>query len=470
MNKSFIIPTEVKQLITAAQAFQYRIVPIEKTDTSLKFYTDSNDINALENELSIILGSEVQLLTESTTNLQLYLQTNYRQNTADKKENLNYKSDFLQALLLTAKEYNSSDIHLEIYENNCRVRFRLDGRLKEQFIINSQEYPQIINQIKIKAGLDISQKRLSQDGRLTVNPKNKEEQFDIRVSTLPTLYGEKIVLRILKKDSGSIDLSNLGFTDRELKLYMEATKKPNGIILISGPTGSGKTTTLYGTLKSLNKESTNILTIEDPIEYTLDGINQVQLKEDIGFDFPSALRTFLRQDPDIIMVGEIRDEPTANMAIKAALTGHLVLSTIHTNSAWSTISRLADMGIPPYLIASTLNLSMAQRLVRLLCPNCKQEATIEKEAFPINFEIPTNLESYCKAVGCNSCHFTGYKGRKAIYEIIPITSEISQEIKQNTSQIDQLRSTMKINSLKDNALRLLRTGETSIEEIYSLLN
>ncbi|MFV8282606.1 GspE/PulE family protein, partial [Christiangramia marina] len=380
------------------------------------------------------------------------------------------ESGFLDTLLQTAKEYNSSDIHLEIYENRCRVRFRLDGKLKEQFIISSQEYPQIINQIKIKAGLDISQKRLSQDGRLTVKSENLEDQFDIRVSTLPTLYGEKIVLRILKKDGASVELANLGFTDKELEIYLEATKKPNGIILISGPTGSGKTTTLYGTLKALNEENTNILTIEDPIEYTLDGINQVQLKEDIGFDFPSALRTFLRQDPDIIMVGEIRDEATANMAIKAALTGHLVLSTIHTNSAWSTISRLADMGIPPYLIASTLNLSMAQRLVRILCPTCKRETSVNNQDFPIDFKIPSRLDSYYYAVGCNECYFTGYIGRKAIYELIPMNWDLSKLIKENVSNIDDYETSIRTNTLKDNALRLLKNGETSINEIYSLLN
>ena len=273
--------------------------------------------------------------------------------------------------MITAKNYGSSDIHIEPYEKYSRVRFRIDGHLIEQFKVNQSQYPQIVNQVKIKAGLDISQKRLSQDGRIAINAEGNE--FDIRVSCLPTLHGEKIVMRILKRDTSDINLEHLGFTKKELQVYKEGIKNPNGIILISGPTGSGKTTTLYGTLKLLNEESRNITTIEDPIEYTLEGINQVQLKEDIGFDFPSALRTFLRQDPDIIMVGEIRDEKTANMAIKAALTGHLVFSTIHTNSAWATISRLIDMNIPPFLIASTLKISMAQRLVRKLCPKCKKE-------------------------------------------------------------------------------------------------
>ena len=244
---------------------------------------------------------------------------------------------------------------------------------------------------------------------------------------------------------------------------------PNGIVLISGPTGSGKTTTLYGTLKLLNEEQTNILTIEDPIEYTLDGINQVQLKEDIGLDFPSALRTFLRQDPDIIMVGEIRDEKTANMAIKAALTGHLVLSTIHTNSAWATVSRLIDMGIPPYLIATTLNVSVAQRLVRKLCPECKKEAEVTKELFPKSFKDASEIKKNYLPTGCNQCYFTGYQGRTAVYEIIPITPELEVAIKHNDLQIDTYLAEQNLNTLKTNAIALINSGETSIDEVYSLL-
>src|SRR5690606_16346772 len=310
-------------------------------------------------------------------NIQKYLAVNFRKRDQKKSQDLHFSSDFLERLLLMAKEIGSSDIHFEPYEQRCRVRFRLDGKLKEHFVVSLEEYPVIGNKLKIRAGLDISEKRLPQDGRITV--KTDRDEFDIRVSTLPTLYGEKIVLRLISKDANHIDLERLGFTKAELKSYKNGIKRPNGIILISGPTGSGKTTTLYATLKYLNDGETNILTIEDPIEYTLEGINQVQLKENIGLDFASTLRTFLRQDPNIIMMGEIRDVKTANMAIRAALTGHLVLSTIHTNSAWATISRLIDMGVPHFLIANTLNMSVAQRLVRMLCSDCKEERPIDPD-------------------------------------------------------------------------------------------
>jgi type IV pilus assembly protein PilB len=343
----------------------------------------------------------------------------------------------------------------------------LDGKLLEQYSIPIQDYPTMVNKIKIRANLDIAEKRLPQDGRITI--KSDQIEFDIRVSSLPTLHGEKLVLRILSRNTGTVELTELGFTDLELKSYKEGIKKPNGIVLISGPTGSGKTTTLYATLKLLNKEDTNILTIEDPIEYTLEGINQVQLKENIGLDFASSLRTFLRQDPDIIMVGEIRDVKTANMAIRAALTGHLVLSTIHTNSAWATISRLIDMGVPPFLIASTFNMSVAQRLVRKLCVTCKKEESVNPTLFPEGFTIPKSLTNHHIAVGCNQCHQTGYEGRKAVYEILPITKDLHKPIKENELEIDDYLKTKNINSLKTNAIAMVQQGVTSIEEVYALL-
>lgn len=461
----FEIPIVLKQLITPNQAFHYRIIPFKKDNLTVIFKTDVNNLKKLQDELDVVLNYNSKLVPDSKENIDSYLTYNYRQITGQ-NEDLS-TADFLEQLLKTAKGFNSSDIHLEPYENYCRVRYRLDGKLKEQYRISLTEYPQLINQIKIQAGLDISQKRMSQDGRITV--KSNTEDFDIRVSTMPTLYNEKIVLRILQRDAQAVELKQLGFNDRELKLYLEGVKKPNGIILISGPTGSGKTTTLYGTLKLLNKEETNILTIEDPIEYTLDGVNQVQLKEDIGFDFPTALRTFLRQDPDIIMVGEIRDEKTANMAIKAALTGHLVLSTIHTNSAWATISRLIDMGVPPYLLATTLNLSVAQRLVRKLCNHCKTKTKATKELFPENFIEHVDIHYHYEAIGCNHCYFTGYDGRKAVYEIIPINKELETAIKHNELQIDEYIARLNLSTLKSNAVQMIISGETSIDEVYSLL-
>ncbi len=460
------LSSEVIQNITSEQAYSYRIVPIENTPV-LKFLTDSDDIENLALELQIVLNKEIVLEKESQEVVDFLLRKNYRKK--DKKLTraaLQYSEDFLLSMIHEAKNIGSSDIHFETFEKKNKVRFRIDGKLLERYTINHSEYPKIVNRIKIMAGLDISEKRLPQDGR--INIATSDGDFDIRVSSLPTLHGEKLVLRILSKNSVNIQLENLGFTEEELRTYKSAVKKPNGIVLISGPTGSGKTTTLYATLKLLNTDDTNILTIEDPVEYTLEGINQVQLKESIGLNFASTLRTFLRQDPDIIMVGEIRDVDTANMAIRASLTGHLVLSTIHTNSAWATVSRLIDMGVPPFLIASTLNVSVAQRLVRKLCNSCKQEVSINDEDLPTEYKDMLGKTHY-KAVGCGDCYHTGYKGRKAIYEIIPITKELVKCIEEKESDVSMYLRENKIATLKDNAISLVANGTTSIEEIYPLL-
>jgi len=467
MPITYSIPVHLQQRINAEQAFHYRIVPVAEQNGALVFKTDSQELESLKSELQIVLDTAVVLEQCSNSELQDYLTANYRQARVIENSSLSYTPDFLEKILVTAKEIGSSDIHFEPYETRCRVRYRLDGKLVEQFNIPITEYPVIINKIKIKADLDISEKRLPQDGRITM--KTATDEFDIRVSSLPTLFGEKIVLRILSKDAAAIDLEDLGFTDEELRIYKEAIRKPNGIVLISGPTGSGKTTTLYATLKLLNVAETNILTIEDPIEYTLEGINQVQLKESIGLDFSKALRTFLRQDPNVIMVGEIRDVDTANMAIRTALIGRLVLSTIHTNSAWATISRLIDMGIPSFLIATTLNMSVAQRLVRKLCEHCKEKEAIATALFPDALVPPKGLSHHYKSKGCTQCHHTGYKGRKAIYEIIPITKELVIQIKNNVMQIDDYLTENKIVTLRQNALQLIQNGETAIEEVYSLL-
>ncbi|MEL6809717.1 MAG: GspE/PulE family protein [Bacteroidota bacterium] len=463
--QSFEIPTSLKQLISSNQAFHYRIVPMEKKGDVVVFKTDAEHPELLHSELSIVFNFTPELQHDSSENIQAYLIYNYRQTTTA----LGGISEatFLEELLQTAKDFNSSDIHLEPYETLCRVRFRLDGKLKEHYQISLNQYPKIINIIKHRAELDVSQKRLPQDGRITV--KGVDDDFDIRVSTMPSLHGEKIVLRILKQDATGVELKNLGFKERELKLYLEGIKMTTGIILISGPTGSGKTTTLYGTLKLLNSEEKNILTVEDPIEYTLDGVNQVQLKEDIGLDFPRTLRTFLRQDPNVIMVGEIRDRDTADMAIRAALTGHLVLSTIHTNSAWATVSRLIDMGVPPFLVASTLKLSVAQRLVRKLCDHCKRMEPVTENLFPESFSEKKMIPQHYVSVGCNQCHFTGYSGRKALYEIIPVRAELEQAIKRNALQIDDYLIENDLGTLQSNAIDMIIKGETTVDEVYSLL-
>lgn len=462
------IPIDIQQLVTAEQAYRYRIVPtVINEDGLIVLITDSNELNVLKNELEIVLDKKINLQFKESNIINQYLSVNYRKNTNNSVSNIEYTNDFLEKIVITAKEIGSSDIHFEPYENKARVRYRLDGKLKEQFHISNDEYPIIVNKIKIRAQLDISEKRLPQDGRITI--ATEYDDFDIRVSILPTLHGEKVVLRLLSKDTTHVNIDSLGFNDEELKIYLESIKKPNGIVLISGPTGSGKTTTLYATLKLLNQVNTNILTVEDPIEYTLEGVNQVQLKESIGLDFATTLRTFLRQDPDIIMVGEIRDVATANMAVRAALTGHLVLSTIHTNSSWATVSRLVDMGVPSFLIAGTLNCSIAQRLVRKLCGSCRKEEQIDRSIFPIGFDIPNDLHNHYTAVGCNNCFHTGYSGRKAIYEILPITSELSEYIKNGKTTIDDYIKDNNIATLKSNALKMVMNGETSVEEVFSLL-
>ena len=467
MEIDFNIATELQQLISAEQAYHYRIIPSHRHNGTLGFKTDVTTKESLRKELQIILGKDIVLVAETTANIQQYLAVNYRQQQASEHTQLSDSTDLLLNIIHEAKALGSSDIHFEVFESLRCVRFRIDGKLLERYIISEVEYPKIINQLKVKAGLDIAEKRLPQDGR--INIATPSEEYDIRVSSLPTLYGEKLVLRLLSKDATNIQLERLGFTPDELKRYLNSIKSQHGIVLISGPTGSGKTTTLYATLKLLNTKATNIVTIEDPIEYTLEGVNQVQLKENIGLDFTKALRTFLRQDPDIIMVGEIRDVDTANMAIRASLTGHLVLSTIHTNSAWATISRLIDMGIPPFLIASTLKVSVAQRLVRLLCSCCKTTARVTDDTFPQELAVTSKPSTHFLAVGCEKCYHTGYTGRKAIYEILPITKELTRLIKDNVLEIDSYFKEKGMATLQMNALQLVIDGETSVEEVYPLL-
>ncbi len=468
-----IISTEIQQLISPEHAWHYYVIPKELAGNQIVLFADEVQFkDHLLDELEILLGRSVQIEKKPTSTIQRALGNYYRNSKGTAAERaasqvIKKSDDFLVALISEAKNLGSSDIHIEYYEEKCRVRFRIDGHLIERYTINKNDYPALINKIKIKADLNISEKRLPQDGRILFNHEGL--RFDIRVSILPTLHGEKIVLRLLNKDATNIDIKTLGFSERELNDYLEGIKKPHGIILISGPTGSGKTTTLYATLKLLNKEKTNVLTIEDPIEYTLEGINQVQLREDIGLTFARALRTFLRQDPDVIMLGEIRDAETAQMAIRAALTGHLVLSTIHTNSAWGTISRLVDMGVPSYLIAGTINLSVAQRLVRLLCPECREKKTFDHTQLPIGFVAPRKLEYHYVPKGCDQCHFTGFKGRKAIYEVIPVDHELAEKIKNNIFNIADELKKRNIKTLSENAFEVLEKGETSIEEAYTVL-
>ncbi|WP_300660729.1 GspE/PulE family protein [Fluviicola sp.] len=458
------VSAELQQVIPSDLAWHYRVIPREITEELATFYIDNTQhLNTVAEELTALLGKNVELVPEKPDVIQRSLGKFFRRANQEKQLVFNANTDFVDRIIQDANHLGSSDIHIEIYEDRARVRIRIDGHLIERYSIDKTEYSELVNKVKIRSNLDISEKRLPQDGRI------QYQNFDIRVSILPTLHGEKIVMRILGKDASSIQITQLGLTDNDLRNYLEGIKKPHGIVLISGPTGSGKTTTLYATLKQLNDEKRNIVTVEDPIEYTLEGINQVQLKEQIGLTFASALRSFLRQDPDVIMLGEIRDGETAQMAIRAALTGHLVLSTIHTNSAWGTISRLIDMGVPSFLIASTINTSVAQRLLRKLCTTCKQEVETSPLDWPRNFN-PENIPSKVfEAVGCDDCHFTGYKGRTAIYEVIPIDFELSESIKNNDSTIEDKLVERDIITLNKQALELIKSGITSLEEAYPIL-
>ncbi len=470
---SINLNTELQQCITSDQAWYYSIVPKRLTHTHLYLYiADDKDAHEVKHELELIYPKQIELESLPAEVVRHSIAKYYRLKNKPKNGSeiagMDFKSeDFLLNLINEAHAINASDIHIEAYEERCRIRLRVDGKLMEKYILKKEEYPAIINKIKIQANIDIAEKRLPQDGRIFFNENS--DHFDIRVSVLPTLYGEKIVLRLLSRSITDIDICQLGFSEQQLNQYLESIKKPHGIILISGPTGSGKTTTLYATLKILNSEQSNILTIEDPIEYTLEGINQVQLKEAIGLTFASALRTFLRQDPDIIMLGEIRDPETAQMAVRAALTGHLVLSTVHTNSAWGIISRLIDMGIPPFLVESTLNLSVAQRLVRILCPECKQKADFESSRLPSGFNPAAQPETHYIPIGCESCYFTGYKGRKAVYEIIPTDPELLHMIRNNQNDISETLNKKGIKLLAETAYQLFSQGLTSIDEIYPIL-
>lgn len=465
------IPTELIQLFSSSEATSYRIIPfgIEENNV-LRCYGDENTVyEKIIQEISIINDLKVAIIPVSSLELDRALNFYYRQDRAfsSDSKSLNIgEPDFVGRLIEEADALKSSDIHFEPYEKKCRVRFRIDGKLIERYIINKMDYPALVNRLKILSNLDISEKRLPQDGRILFERNNLK--FDVRVSVMPTIYGEKIVLRLLSKDQGLLSLSRLGFSEKQYEDYHKAIMQPNGLILISGPTGSGKSTTLYATLGILNRQDNNILTIEDPVEYTLSGINQMQLKEEIGLTFGSALRTFLRQDPDIIMLGEIRDQDTAQMAIRSSLTGHLLLSTIHTNSAWGSITRLIDMGVHPYLISETLIACVAQRLIRLLCPHCKKTFH-PNSTFAPGFTLDRTAR-YFEKKGCEKCYYTGYLGRKAIYEVIVIDKYLTGLIRKSDTDIDEYLQRHNIKTLKNSAFEMFAKGETSLEEILPIIS
>lgn len=471
MELTRTIPTEVIQLLSASEAGEYHLVPVRRQGADVCCYgAEGRDYGDACTELEVLYGWHVTVEPVANEDLQRLLLQYYRPDTASKTPAAGRLTDissgqgFLMSLIGEAFRDYASDIHIEPYEERCRVRLRIDGKLAERYVVERTQYAPLVNQIKILANLDISEKRLPQDGRILYDRDGNK--FDVRVSTLPTIYGEKVVLRLLTRHVELLELKNLGFSERQYDDYCRSIARPFGMVLICGPTGSGKSTTLYATLRRLNAVSENILTIEDPIEYTLEGVNQTQLKEEIGLTFGSALRTFLRQDPDIIMLGEIRDADTAQMAVRSSLTGHLLFSTIHTNTAWGAVARLSDMGVHPYLVANTLVMTVAQRLVRLLCPHCKRETAATDEVRRLVPDAGPHFE----AVGCERCFYTGYSGRRAVYEVIPMDDELSAAVRNGLADVAPMLAERGIPSLKDAVVGLFLRGETSLDELIPLLN
>jgi type IV pilus assembly protein PilB len=374
-------------------------------------------------------------------------------------------------ILTDSVKRGASDIHIEPYETEMRVRFRIDGQLQKVMSPPMRLKDAITSRLKIMAKLDIAEKRLPQDGRIMIKYKadGKKKELDFRVSTVPTLYGEKIVMRLLDKENLRLDMTKLGFEQESLTKFERNILKPYGMVLVTGPTGSGKTNTLYSSVSTLNKIDTNIMTAEDPVEFQLAGVNQVQMKEQIGLNFAAALRAFLRQDPNIILVGEIRDFETAEIGVKAALTGHLVLSTLHTNDAPSTVSRLMNMGIEPFLVATSVNLICAQRLVRRICSNCKEQLEVPEQALLDAGYTPEEAKTVkiYHGKGCTTCNKGGYKGRTGLYEVMEVTDELRELILVGASALELKKKAVELGmiTLRRSGLTKIAAGLTTMEEV-----
>lgn len=368
-------------------------------------------------------------------------------------------------LLIEALDARASDVHLEAYPDGLRVRYRVDGVLQEAPSPPLHLMPAIISRIKIMAELDIAERRMPQDGRIRLRLQNR--QVDVRVSTVPTLRGESVVMRLLDKEKGRISLAELGMAGDTLEQFSEVVSRPHGIVLVTGPTGSGKSTTLYGAVEMIRTGKEKILTVEDPVEYQLDGVPQVPVNEKVGVTFALALRALLRQDPDIILVGEIRDSETAQIATQAALTGHLVLSTLHTNDAPTALTRLLDLDVAAYLVASTVDAVLAQRLVRLICVHCREETTPDKAARRQLDVAQLGLERIWHGVGCEQCRHTGFRGRTGVYELLVMDNELRVELqhRRGSEELRAIALAKGMRSLQDDALRLVRAGTTTLDEV-----
>lgn len=375
----------------------------------------------------------------------------------------------INALIAEAVKVKASDIHIEPYEKALSVRLRIDGVLREILSLPARMTPVLTSRVKVMARLDIAEKRVPQDGRISIALGGKT--VDVRVSTLPARFGERVVMRILDKDEARLDLDGLGMPEATLKRFKQTLARPNGIILVTGPTGSGKTTTLYGALSLLNDPSRNILTVEDPVEYAIEGIGQTQINPKVGMTFATGLRAILRQDPDVVMVGEIRDVETAEIAVQASLTGHLVLSTVHTNSAAGAITRLRDMGVEPFLLSSTVAAVLAQRLVRRLCPSCRQPYDADAAEKKLLGAGPRDNVALYRPVGCGRCNHTGYEGRVGVYELIVVDEKMKRLIHDDAGEQELVAYAFnKADTLAQSGFRHALAGLTSIEEVLRVVH
>lgn len=494
LTQDSIDPTALAA-ITPEIARKYEVIPIKKVGRCLTLaMSDPTDVNAIE-DIRFKTNFEVEPVVAKVSSILKALDMYFPTETSlkpvveemgsdeievmeDEEEDVDISqlatsgksapvTKLVNYLITDAVRLGASDIHVEPYEKSIRVRFRVDGVLQEMMSPPMRLKSAIVSRLKIMATLDIAERRVPQDGRIKLQVRGK--MIDLRVSIVPTIFGEKVVMRILDQSGLMVNMNELGFEEEPLRLFHAALEETHGILLVTGPTGSGKSTTLYSALARLNTPNVHILTVEDPIEYNLKGVNQVQVHEEIGLNFASALRAFLRQSPNIVMVGEIRDKETAEIAIRAALTGHLVLSTIHTNDAPSTINRLVDMGIEHFLVSAALNLIQAQRLLRKICSHCRAPQELSPKLLKGSGFDPKLLEGFTPmhGNGCNECNNTGYKGRIAITEIMPVTPEIGELIlkRASTMAIAQLAREQGMKNLREDAMIKLRKGITTIQEV-----
>ncbi len=489
---------EIVELIPLDIARKFKVIAVSRIGkTLLVAISDPNNIYVLD-AVKFITGCVVQPVISPETAIEKAIETYYDdtgglseivkglEEDSDlevvEAEDAPTESDLLSAIqdkplvklvdsiVSDAIRMGASDIHLEMYEKRIRVRYRVDGDLREMAPLPFKYRAAIVSRVKIMADLDISERRLPQDGRIKV--KLGGRTVDMRVSVMPTIFGEKVVMRILDPLALKVDLTKLGFREDDLKKFDKAIHLPYGIVLVTGPTGSGKTTTLYSALKQLNKVDVNIMTAEDPVEFNFDGINQVAVRSDIGMTFARALRSFLRQDPDIIMVGEIRDTETAEIAIRAALTGHLVFSTLHTNDAPSSVNRLIDMGIPYYLVASATRLIMAQRMARMICQSCKEEVNLTQqqvESLGASKELLRNIRAF-RGTGCRGCSNTGKAGRTGIFEVMPISPQTERLILEKATDTEIRRAAMEegMYSLRMCAIEKMKQGLIDLDEVFAI--